>query len=85
MQAGRQVAQQRIARERKSQGKRRRHNNRRRQANRHVPPARIHNALGAGIDHRRLAIRPKGHLRARRRQQLKKHTVHQLVHGERRH
>ena len=82
MQAGRQVAQQRIARKRKPQGKRRRHNNRRRQANRHVPPARIHNALGAGIDHRRLAIRPKGHLRARRRQQLKKHTVHQLVHGK---
>ena len=84
MQACRQVTQQRIARKRKAQGKRCRHNNRRRQANRHVPPARIHNALGAGIDHRRLAIRPKGHPRARRRQQLKEHAMHQLMDTKRR-
>ena len=85
MQAGRQVAQQRIARKRKAQGKRRRQNNRRRQANDHVPPARIHNALGAGIDHACLEVRPKGHARTGRRKQLKEHRMHQLVYGKRRH
>lgn len=84
MQAGRQVAQQRIARERKPQGKRCRHDNRRRQANRHVPPARIHDALGASVYHAGFEICPKGHPSTGRRKQLKEHRMHQLMDTKRR-
>ena len=83
MHAAREIAQERKPREHATEHEKDRESDRRREADDKVLETRIHDTLGACVNHRRLKMRAKGHARARGSEQLEKQCVNKLMRGER--